>query len=146
MEYQWTFAIYLIFICKIPPAMKKNLLILAILFAALNNVQGQASEAIMLKNVTLVDGSGRPAQKNINMLIKEGKIVSISKDAAKSDARVIDMTGKTIMPLLTNVHGHLGMSKGTITGPDNFTREQIAKRAQAVSSVWRGNRCFHGHG
>ena len=32
--------------------MKKNLLIFAILVAALNNLQGQSPEAIMLKNVT----------------------------------------------------------------------------------------------
>jgi imidazolonepropionase-like amidohydrolase len=118
--------------------MKKNLLILAILFVALNNIQAQSPKAIMLKNVTLLDGSGRPAQKNINMLIKEGKIVSISKEPAKPDARVIDMSGKTIMPLLTNVHGHLGMSKGTTTGPANFTREQIAKELQRYQSYGVG--------
>ena len=118
--------------------MKKSLLIFVVLIVALSNVQGQSPEAIMLKNVTLVDGSGGPAQKNINMLIKEGKIVSISKDAAKSDARVIDMSGKTIMPLLTNVHGHLGMSKGTTTGADNFTREQIGKELQRYQSYGVG--------
>src|SRR5688572_15143656 len=118
--------------------MKKSLLIFVVLIVVLSNVQGQSPEPIMLKNVTLLDGSGRPAQKNINMLIKEGKIVSISKDAAKSDARVIDMSGKTIMPLLTNVHGHLGMSKGTTTGPDNFTREQIAKELQRYQSYGVG--------
>ena len=85
MEYELTFVIYPIFICEISDvmtdSMKKNLLIFAILVAALNNLQGQSPEAIMLKNVTLIDGSGRPAQKNINVLLKEGKIVSISKDA-----------------------------------------------------------------
>ena len=118
--------------------MKKNLLIFAILVAALNNLQGQSPEAIMLKNVTLIDGSGRPAQKNMNVLLKEGKIVSISKDAAKSNARVIDMSGKTIMPLLINVHGHLGMSKGTTTGPENFSREQIAKELERYQSYGVG--------
>ena len=118
--------------------MKKNLLIFAILVAALNNLQGQSPEAIMLKNVTLIDGSGRPAQKNMNVLLKEGKIVSISKDAAKSNARVIDLSGKTIMPLLINVHGHLGMSKGTTIGPENFSREQIAKELERYQSYGVG--------
>ena len=118
--------------------MKKNLLIFAILVAALNNLQGQSPEAIMLKNVTLIDGSGRPAQKDMNVLLKEGKIVSISKDAAKSNTRVIDMSGKTIMPLLINVHGHLGMSKGTTIGPENFTREQIAKELERYQSYGVG--------
>jgi imidazolonepropionase-like amidohydrolase len=118
--------------------MKKSLLIFVVLIVAIGSIQGQSPEAIMLKNVILLDGSGRPAQKGVNMLIKEGKIISISKDAARPDARVIDMSGKTIMPLLTNVHGHLGMSKGTTTGPDNFTREQIAKELQRYQAYGVG--------
>jgi imidazolonepropionase-like amidohydrolase len=119
-------------------SMKKSLLFFVILIVALNSIQAQSTEAIMLENVTLIDGSGRPAQKNTNMLIKEGKIVSISKDAAKSDARVVDMSGKTIMPLLINVHGHLGMSKGTTISPDNFTREQIAEELDRYQSYGVG--------
>ena len=119
-------------------SMKESLLFFVILIVGLNSIQAQSTEAIILENVTLIDGSGRPAQKNIKVLMKEGKIVSISKDAAKSNARVIDMSGKTIMPLLTNVHGHLGMSKGTTTGPDNFTREQITKELQRYQSYGVG--------
>src|SRR5688572_6075392 len=92
----------------------------------------------MLKNVTLIYGSGRPAQKNMNVLLNEGKIVSISRDAGKPNARVIDMSGKTIMPLLTNVHGHLGMSRGTTIGPENFSREQIAKELERYQSYGVG--------
>lgn len=118
--------------------MKKNMLIFAIMVVALNNLQGQAPEPVMLRNVTVIDGSGRPAQKNMNVLLKEGKIISMSKDAAKSNTRVIDMSGKTIMPLLINVHGHLGMSKGTTIGPESFTREQIAKELERYQSYGVG--------
>lgn len=135
-----TFAIYPIFIIETskanPSAMKKNLLLFTIAIAALNYVQGQP-EPVMLKNVTVIDGSGRPPVKNMDVLLKEGKIVSISGNS-KSNARVVDMSGKTIMPLLTNVHGHLGMSKGTTVSPENFNREQIVKELERYLSYGVG--------
>ena len=130
MEYGLTFVIYPIFITKsslMNKSMKRKLLFFTIVLATLNDVLAQSSGPVMLKNVNVIDGSGRPAQENMNVSLKEGKIVSISKQGGDANVRVIDMSGKTIMPLLTNVHGHLGMSKGTTIGPENFTRQQIAK-------------------
>jgi hypothetical protein len=148
MEYELTSVNYPIFITEISEVihnpMKKNLLIFAILVAALSNLQGQSPKAILLTNVTVIDGSGRPAQKNVNVLIEEGKIVSLRDDAHrspqlyKSDPRVIDLSGKTIIPLLINVHGHLGMSKGTTIGPENFSREQIAKELRRYQTYGVG--------
>ena len=117
--------------------MRNYLLIFAIAFVSLTRLQGQPAP-VLLKNVAVIDGSGQPAQKNVNVLLTDGKIVSISKSAVESDARVIDLSGKTIMPLLTNVHGHLGMSKGTTIGPGSFTREQITKELQRYQSYGVG--------
>jgi imidazolonepropionase-like amidohydrolase len=117
--------------------MRNYLLIFVFAFVSLTRLQGQPAP-VLLKNVAVIDGSGQPAQKNVNVLLTDGKIVSISKTAVKSDARVIDLSGKTIMPLLTNVHGHLGMSKGTTIGPASFTREQITKELQRYQSYGVG--------
>ena len=103
--------------------MKKALVIFLAL--AWFNLHSQ-SETILLKNATVIDGSGKPSQKNMNVLLKEGKIVSISKQNSAA-SKVIDLSGKTIMPLLANVHAHLGMSKGTTVATENFSREQISK-------------------
>ncbi|HYI77626.1 MAG TPA: amidohydrolase family protein [Chryseolinea sp.] len=117
--------------------MRNYLLIFAIAFVSLTRLHGQPAP-VLLKNVAVIDGSGQPAHKNVNVLLTDGKIVSISKTAVESDARVIDLSGKTIMPLLTNVHGHLGMSKGTTIGPESFTREQITKELQRYQSYGVG--------
>jgi imidazolonepropionase-like amidohydrolase len=74
--------------------------------------RSQSGEPVLLTNVTVIDGTGKAAQKNVSVLVRDGKIASLSKDKSSKDARVIDMTGKTIMPLLINVHAHLGMSVG----------------------------------
>src|SRR5688572_22470658 len=87
----------------------------------------QSHEPILLKNVTVVDGSGNPAQENMNVLIRDGKISSLSKQSAANGATVIDFSGKTVMPLLTNVHAHIGLVKGTSVAPENFNRDQIQK-------------------
>jgi imidazolonepropionase-like amidohydrolase len=115
--------------------MRKFLLILISL--ACMKVQGQSSESILLKNVTVIDGSGKPSQKGMNVLLKDGRIVSISRENSQS-GKVIDLSGKTIMPLLTNVHAHLGMSKGTTVAPENFSREQIVKELQRYLSYGVG--------
>src|SRR5688500_851336 len=104
--------------------MRNYLLVFAIAFVSLTRLLGQPAP-VLLKNVAVIDGSGQRAHKNVNVPRTDGKIVSISKTAVESASRVIDLSGKSIMPLLTDVHGHLGMSKGTTIGPESFTREQI---------------------
>ena len=99
--------------------------------------QGQPS-AVILKNVRVIDGSGTNPQENTNVLIEGEKIRSIGKNDVLDGARVIDLSGKTIMPLITNVHGHLGMSKGTTVGSQNFTREQIVKELKRYESYGVG--------
>lgn len=103
--------------------MKANLIFILLMFLYIAG-HGQP---VILKNVSVINGSGRPVQKNVNVLIKDGKILSISEKVADVKATAIDFSGKTIMPLLTNVHAHLGMSKGATVTAGNFNREHIAK-------------------
>ena len=113
--------------------------VLLLLFVLLAKYSvAQPSQTVFLKNVRVVDGSGNVPQEKVNVLIEGEKIKSIGKQAEPPGARVIDLTGKTIMPLITNVHGHLGMSKGTTTGSQNFTREQIIKELNRYESYGVG--------
>jgi imidazolonepropionase-like amidohydrolase len=98
--------------------------ILLLILVTPSKGQGQSSEIILIKGVTLIDGTGKPAQKNVNVEIKNNKISAISSKAPLKGSRVIDLSGKTIMPLITNVHGHLGMATG------NYTSAQIVKELE----------------
>jgi cytosine/adenosine deaminase-related metal-dependent hydrolase len=100
------------------------LLTLVLILATGSKSQGQSLETLLLKGVTLIDGTGNPAQKNVNIVIKNDKISAISSKDPLKGARVIDLSGKTIMPLITNVHGHLGMATG------NYTAAQIVKELE----------------
>jgi imidazolonepropionase-like amidohydrolase len=118
--------------------MRAILCLFITLIVAISQTQSQLHEMVLLKNVTVIDGSGKPAQENVKVLLRDGKIASISHQHNSSDATVIDLSGKTIMPLLTNVHAHLGMSKGTGVVPDNFSLEHIIKELKRYQSYGVG--------
>jgi imidazolonepropionase-like amidohydrolase len=86
-----------------------------------------AQQATVLTNVTIIDGTGSPAQHNRTVVIKGDRIQSIGADHehAPSSAKVIDMQGQTIMPLIINTHGHLGLTKGTTQSAANQTDDNI---------------------
>lgn len=68
----------------------------------------QKSEAILLKNATIIDGDASVKPYKGFLLIKDGHIQSISATAPKtSNAKVIDCTGKFITPGLMDAHVHL---------------------------------------
>jgi imidazolonepropionase-like amidohydrolase len=46
------------------------------------------------------------------------------------NARTIDAKGKTVIPGLINMHGHVGMTKGLKQGKENYTKENILAQLQ----------------
>jgi imidazolonepropionase-like amidohydrolase len=62
------------------------------------------------------------------MLVRDGRIVQAGRRGTiqvPAGARRVDLAGKTIMPMLINVHGHIGYMKGTSVDPKNYSRENI---------------------
>lgn len=107
--------------------MKKLLIALAFcttsLFAQLSqNVQQYVSigdPIVVFENAILYDGNGGDAQENVTVVIENGKITKIgeSKKVKKpKEAKVIDMTGKTLLPGFVMMHEHLMYP----TLPDDF--------------------------
>src|SRR5580692_5776476 len=87
---------------------------------------------IVLKGARLIDGTGRPAIENSVLVIEGDHIVAAGKAGAVSipkDADVRDVSGKTIMPTLTNLHGHLGLSSnGADSMAGHYTQENVVKQ------------------
>jgi imidazolonepropionase-like amidohydrolase len=86
-----------------------------------------AQQVTVLTDVKVIDGTGAPVQPNKTVVIEGDRIRSISGDGAgkPNDAKTIDMHGQTIMPLIINTHGHLGMVKGTASGVSNQTEDNF---------------------
>jgi imidazolonepropionase-like amidohydrolase len=65
---------------------------------------------VALEHVTLFDGSGAPPKHDQTIIIDHDRIVAVgsSKDLIPSvDAKVLDETGKTLIPGLIGMHEHL---------------------------------------
>ena len=89
--------------------------LLVILFPACK--QRSASEfvsikdpVIALKNIRVIDGTGKPAIENQTIVIESGRITAVGPTAQISvpaSATVLDLTGHTAMPGLVGMHNHL---------------------------------------
>jgi imidazolonepropionase-like amidohydrolase len=69
-----------------------------------------AEPVVALVHVQVIDGTGAPARSDQTVVIRDGKIVDVGPSARvqpPQDARVMDLTGHTVIPGLIGVHDHL---------------------------------------
>ncbi len=77
---------------------------------AVRNYVSVDAPVVAITHVKLVDGTGTPAKTDQTILIRGEKIASVGPSASvsvPSDARVIDGTGKTVIPGLIGLHDHM---------------------------------------
>ena len=109
--------------------MEKTVMSLAFgLFVLASPSLGQ--QVTVLQKVTVIDGTGKPAKQNQDVAIKGDRILSIvpTSSAHPAGAKVVDMSGKTLMPAMINAHGHFGLLKGTTMASANYTEENIRRQ------------------
>jgi imidazolonepropionase-like amidohydrolase len=101
---------------------------LAVLLVSLQT--SPPNSPVLYEGARLIPGNGAAPIANAAMLVENGIIRSVgargSVNVPKGALRV-DLTGKTIMPALINVHGHPGFQRGLTYSADNFTRETIVQ-------------------
>src|SRR5712664_3837729 len=87
---------------------------------------------IVLKGGRLIDGTGRAAIEDSVLVIEGDHIVAAGKAGTVSipkDADVRDVSGKTVLPTLINLHGHLGLSNnGADSAAGHYTQENVVKQ------------------
>lgn len=112
-------------------------LVVTLAFAARSGLMAESKAgararegALVLEGARLIDGTGRPAVENSVLIIERGKIRAAGKVGAikyPRGARVVDLRGKTVMPALVNVHGHLGLSKDGLTAASGSYAEETVR-------------------
>ncbi len=73
-------------------------------------VAAQAGHEIAITHVTAIDCTGSPAKPNTTVIVSDGRISAVgASETVKvpSGIRVIDGTGKFLIPGLWDMHGHL---------------------------------------
>jgi imidazolonepropionase-like amidohydrolase len=90
------------------------------------NFVREDSPVIALMHVEVIDGTGAPAQPDQTIIIDHGKITAVgasAKFAVPSGAKVIDATGKTIIPGIVGMHEHIfypSTGDGPLTAVEQF--------------------------
>jgi imidazolonepropionase-like amidohydrolase len=99
-------------------------------------ISSLSGETRVLSNVTLIDGTGKPAQPGMSIEITDGKITRIVKGKldAPAGAQTTDLSGKYVMPGIINLHGHLGNVKGLVQDARNYTRQNLEEQLRTYAA------------
>ncbi|HYN40883.1 MAG TPA: amidohydrolase, partial [Thermoanaerobaculia bacterium] len=65
---------------------------------------------VVLAHVRVIDGKGNPAMEDRNVVLEDGRILSIGPGADTAESpgqRVLDLRGHTVLPGLVGMHDHL---------------------------------------
>jgi len=93
------------------------------------------AEVKVLKNFTLIDGTGRPPVAESAMIVNDGRITWIGRTAvlkAPAGAETADLTGKFVMPGIINLHGHIGNTVDLTQDGKFYTRKSIEENLHSM--------------
>jgi imidazolonepropionase-like amidohydrolase len=89
-----------------------------------------STDALVLRNLTLFDGSGKPSSGAQALVIEQGRITWVgANDSVKvpDGAQTRDLAGAFVMPGLINLHGHVGNTVDLTQDAKFHTKESIEK-------------------
>ncbi len=92
---------------------------------------------LVFRGVTLIDGGGGPPVLNATVLVAGDRIALIGEGGTlvvPDDAQIIDGQGKTLIPGIINLHGHVGLTKGLAQAQENYTRENVVENLKSYAS------------
>jgi imidazolonepropionase-like amidohydrolase len=111
-------------------------LIVGAAFAILSGAQaGRASGAVLFEGSRLITGSGGAPIESSAFLAENGRLTQVGRKGevqAPAGATRVDLTGKTVMPALIDIHSHLGWTnhKTNLATRTSFTRELVVDHLQ----------------
>src|SRR5690242_19770138 len=94
-------------------------------------------EVKVLKNFTLIDGTGKSTAAASAMVIDNGRITWVGPSAqvkAPAGAETIDLSGKFVMPGIINLHGHLGNTVDLQQDAKFYSLESLQKNLATYAS------------
>ena len=91
--------------------------------------EAPTSDAVLYEGFRLIAGDERAAVEGAAFLVDGGVIqaVGLLGDLGlPPGAARVDLSGKTVMPALVSLHGHLGFQVGLTFEADNYTRKTVS--------------------
>ncbi|MCM3879416.1 MAG: amidohydrolase family protein [Vicinamibacterales bacterium] len=111
-------------------------LLFAMVFAALSADQARpASSAVLFEGARLIAGDGRPPIDNSAFIVEGARFTKVGKKGEvqpPSGATRVDLTGKTVIPSLIDIHNHLGWTnqKTNTATRQSYTRALVVDHLQ----------------
>jgi hypothetical protein len=103
-----------------------RLLALAVLLGSVS------AQSILFEHATVIDATGAPARADVSVALTDGRIVSIAKNIPSTpETRVIDVTGKFLIPGLWDMHVHLDLQ-------GNALRALVANGVTGIREMYSG--------
>ena len=99
--------------------------------------------ATLYEGARLITGDGTPAIENSAFLVQNGAYVRVGRKGdiqLPAGANRVDLSGKTVMPTLVDMHGHFGYQNlvaGTMS-KDMFNRDNLIDHLQRLAYVGVG--------
>lgn len=90
---------------------------------AFGNVEKLKQESLLFKNATVWTNEVSGILKETDVLVKNGKIVSIGSGLSDSTAKVIDAKGKHLTSGIIDEHSHIAISNGVNESGHNSSAE-----------------------
>jgi len=92
--------------------------------------------AVLFKNGNLLDPTQPELQEGYDVLVEDGLIKEVSdKPLNAASARVIDATGKTVMPGLIDLHGHVMATQLNLSSQGALPDALVMMRAVPIMSA-----------
>jgi imidazolonepropionase-like amidohydrolase len=94
-----------------------------------------SASQILINNVNIFDGKNEKLAMKMNVLVEDNLIKTISDKPIehKKDAQVFDGKGQTLIPGLIDMHSHMCIQEGMLTGRDDY--DQMAMGARTMVSL-----------
>src|SRR5512136_2943989 len=88
--------------------MKKNGFLLSTVLSVSLLISSSFAQTIAIRAGRLIDGYGDKPFENVTVLVEKNKIVSLGKDlAVPTNATVIDLGSRTVLPGFIDAHTHI---------------------------------------
>jgi len=120
---------------------RTNVLVCWIIAASVGSVAAHAqaprpSGAVLFEGARLIIGDVSAPVENGSFVVENGRITALGRrgtvTAPRGAARV-DLTGKTVMPAMVNVHVHIGYEGYTSWGAQNYTASNVLDHLQRAA-------------
>ena len=105
--------------------------------------QGNSGATVVFEGARLIVGDGGAPIEDSAFLVSNGRFTAVGKKGQlkiPAGAAHVDLSGKTVMPTMTDLHGHYGFQniiEGTMS-KSYFTRENLIDHMQRLAYVGVG--------